>query len=101
MKNSNIKLSSSFLSTLMTMIFLLIGFNMNAQEMTEESNIVKVKAVKNTFEGVWLMDNQTVMVPVKGTFEFDIQHRFGTVNNGSEDLFGLFSPSNIRLGFNQ
>lgn len=98
MKNSNIKLSSSFLNTLMTLFFLLIGYNIFAQEMTEESNIVKVKPVKNTFEGVWLMDNQTVMVPIKGTFEFDIQHRFGTVNNGSKDLFGLFAPSNIRLG---
>lgn len=28
----------------------------------------------------------------------DIQHRFGTVNNGSKDLFGIFAPSNIRIG---
>src|SRR5690606_31796651 len=45
------------------------------------------------------IDNQTVFVPVKGTFEFDIQHRFGLVKNGYQDLFGLYAPSNIRLGF--
>lgn len=60
----------------------------------------KSKPVKNTFGSVWMMDNQTVMVPIKGTLEFDIQHRFGTVNNGSKDLFGLFAPSNIRMGLN-
>ena len=59
---------------------------------------VKIKPVKNTFQSVWIIDNQTVMVPVKGTFEMDIQHRFGTVNNGYSDFWGLFASSNIRLG---
>ena len=61
---------------------------------------VKVKPVKNTFQSVWIIDNQTVMVPVKGTFEMDIMHRFGTVNNGYDDFWGFFAPSNIRLGVN-
>lgn len=56
------------------------------------------KPVKNTFESNWIFDNQTVMVPKKGTFEMDIQHRFGTVNNGYKDFFGLYAPSNIRIG---
>jgi len=37
-------------------------------------------------------------VPVKKTFEMDIQHRFGTVKKGYEDFWGFFAPSNIRLG---
>ncbi len=60
--------------------------------------VKKAKAVKNTFNSSILMDNQSVMVPQKGTLEFDIQHRFGTVDNGRKDLWGLFAPSNIRLG---
>lgn len=59
----------------------------------------KIKPVKNTFESAWIIDNQTVMVPVKKTFEMDIQHRFGTIENGYDDFWGLFAPSNIRLGF--
>ena len=55
--------------------------------------------VKNTFAGNLLIDNQTVMVATKNTFEFAIQHRFGTINNGYSDFAGLFAPSNIRLGF--
>ncbi len=55
--------------------------------------------VKNTFNSQWIIDNQTVMVPIKGTLEFDFQHRFGTVNEGYQDFWGFFSPSfNIRMG---
>jgi hypothetical protein len=44
------------------------------------------------------MDYQTVIVPIKGTMEMDIQHRFGTVDNGKKDAWGIFAPSNIRIG---
>ncbi|MEO7264889.1 MAG: DUF5777 family beta-barrel protein [Ferruginibacter sp.] len=76
--------------------------NLFAQDSTaaEVPAVKKVKAVKNTFGSVWVMDNQTVMVPIKGTLEMDIQHRFGTINKGIKDMYGLFAPSNIRLGLN-
>ena len=61
---------------------------------------VKAKPVKNTFQSIWIIDNQTTMVPVKHTLEIDIQHRFGTINNGYQDFYGFFSSSNIRLGVN-
>lgn len=67
-------------------------------EKPAEEKQVKAKPVKNTFQSVWIIDNQTVMVPIKGTLEMDIMHRFGTWNKGYEDFFGFFAPSNIRLG---
>jgi len=72
-----------------------------AQDSTrpEKPVVKKPKPVKNTFNSVWLIDDQTVMVPVKGTFEMDIQHRFGTVQNGYKDLWGVYGSSDIRLGF--
>jgi hypothetical protein len=73
----------------------------NAQEDTlQQEAIAKPvsKPVKNTFESVWLMDNQTVLVPVRKTFQIDIQHRFGVMKNGFDDVYGLFAPSNIRIG---
>ncbi len=83
--------------------FFLLPETLTAQDSTivavEASPLVKAKPVKNTFESVWIIDNQTVMVPVKKTFEMDIQHRFGTVENGYEDFWGFFAPSNIRIGF--
>jgi len=79
-----------------------IGINeIQAQDSTTaQAPVTKKRSfVKNTFEGNFLIDDQTVMVPIKGTLEFDIQHRFGTVNNGFTDLFGIFSGANMRLGF--
>ena len=59
----------------------------------------KPRPVKNTFASDQVIDAQTVMVPIKGTFEADIQHRFGSVQNGYEDLWGIYGIANIRFGF--
>jgi hypothetical protein len=82
---------------------LLLSLPLLAQEAASDSTAAALKdgkkAVKNTFDGNYLVDNQTVMVPIKGTFEFDFQHRFGLVNNGIQDMFGLYAGATIRLGF--
>ncbi len=99
-KIENIKFPVSKRSFFALMFLLCINTgNLLAQEDSATvPTAKKVKPVKNTFGSVWLMDNQTVMVPVKGTLEMDIQHRFGTVDNGKKDAWGIFAPSNIRLG---
>jgi hypothetical protein len=56
------------------------------------------KPERNAFESSILLENQTDVVYQKKTLQFNIQHRFGAVNNGSSDLWGLFAASNIRLG---
>jgi len=73
------------------------GFSQDDSASVAATEKPKVKPVKNTFESVWIIDNQTVMVPVKGTFEMDFQHRFGVWENGYDDFFGLFASTNIRL----
>lgn len=100
MKQNNHKRSLAFKSRWLPLMLLLClsAGTVLAQDSVEVPVPKKVKPVKNTFGSVWLMDNQTVMVPVKGTLEMDIQHRFGTVDKGIKDLYGLFAPSNIRLG---
>jgi hypothetical protein len=81
----------------------LFASRLEAQDSTavadEPALPAKIKPAKNTFQSVWIIDNQTVMVPIKKTFEMDIMHRFGTVDKGYKDLWGFFAPSNIRLGF--
>lgn len=78
---------------------LFLGLTLMAQDATEPAPKAQAKPVKNTFQSVWIADNQTVMVPIKKTFEMDIQHRFGTWKNGYSDFWGFFAPSNIRIGF--
>ena len=46
-----------------------------------------------------LIDKQTVVSPEAGMFGFRIHHRFGKIEELS-DLFGIYAPSNIRLGIN-
>jgi Membrane bound beta barrel domain (DUF5777) len=84
------------------MLMLVLGLNdLKAQDSTQAAApVVKKKSfIKNTFDGNFIIDNQTVMVPIKGTFEFDIQHRFGTIEHGWKDLAGLFATANMLLGF--
>lgn len=57
------------------------------------------KPVRDIFETGIILDQQTVVSPNARSFNFIIQHRFGLVQNGFEDLFGLYAPSNIRLAF--
>lgn len=86
-----------------TLVVVFVGMaTIYAQEavVEDEVEVVEKKPVKKTFESIWLIDAQTVMVPYKGTFEVDFQHRFGTWNNGYEDFYGVFAASNIRMGFN-
>ncbi|MHB8206567.1 DUF5777 family beta-barrel protein [Mucilaginibacter sp.] len=102
-----IKLPNSLLILpvcLVICLFLLQTSTLYAQDSTgvakEPTTTVKAKPVKNTFNGTWIIDDQTVIVPVKGTFQMDIMHRFGIVGNGYQDLDGLFAPANIRFGLN-
>jgi hypothetical protein len=78
------------------MLFLSIS-NLRAQVETEQP---ADRPVRSIFQSVLLIDNQSVVVPIKGTFEFDILHRFGTFRNGFDDLYGFYATSNIRLGLN-
>jgi Membrane bound beta barrel domain (DUF5777) len=86
------------LKTLFLMVFALTAIQLTAQEEVETKK--ETKPVRDMFESTWLIDNQTVIVPIKGTFQMDIIHRFGTLNNGYKDLYGIFASSNIKLGFN-
>jgi hypothetical protein len=56
-------------------------------------------AVSNTFATSYLIDNQTVAVPFKGSMELQIQHRFSPIEN-IKNLFGIYGSANTRLSLN-
>ncbi len=68
-----------------------------AQDSLETETINKPRPVI-IFEDQFMVDNQTVAVARKKVLNMAIQHRFGKVNNGKKDFFGIFAPANIRLG---
>src|SRR5215212_8299262 len=53
--------------------------------------------VKGTFKATHLINSQTVESPAKNDLNFIIMHRFGKLNDGAYNFFGLDNAS-IRLG---
>jgi hypothetical protein len=88
---------SMIIRTIFIVLFSFFAFSIFSQESAEAEK--DTRPVRSMFESTWLIDNQSVIVPIKGTFQMDILHRFGVVKNGYDDLYGLFAPSNIKLGF--
>jgi opacity protein-like surface antigen len=84
------------------MIFtlLLSSFFANAQD-----NLLNMLADDNEpiyvsyfFKGTKVVNGQSVELPAKGVFQFNIQHRFGALNSGLYNLYGL-DFSQVRLSF--
>ncbi|MEI8201470.1 MAG: DUF5777 family beta-barrel protein [Bacteroidota bacterium] len=67
-----------------------------AQQATKEPN----KPVSDTYNSGTFLENQTVITNPAKCFEFVINHRFGKISDGSKEAWGVYSPSNIRLGVN-
>lgn len=86
-----------FKALLLISISALITSNVFSQKDEKDTEKDK-RPVRSPFESALLIDNQTLIVPGKGTLEFDIMHRFGTFENGSSDFWGMWAPSNVRLG---
>ncbi len=53
--------------------------------------------VTGTFKATHIINMQTVEAPAKGALNFIIQHRFGKLNDGAYNLFGLDNAT-LRLG---
>ncbi|HTI93891.1 MAG TPA: DUF5777 family beta-barrel protein [Puia sp.] len=53
--------------------------------------------VTGTFKATHIINEQTIESPAQGNLNFVIQHRFGQLNSGSYNLFGLDNAT-LRLG---
>ncbi|MGB5554149.1 MAG: DUF5777 family beta-barrel protein [Flavobacteriaceae bacterium] len=70
----------------------LVGF----QEIEEEKTPDKPE--RPAFESSFIIDNPTNVLFGKKSMEMQIKHRFGVVNSGNNDLFGIWAPGNIHIG---
>ncbi len=65
---------------------------------SQEEDKPKDLPVRDPFASGLLIDNQTTVVSSPRTMEYYIQHKFGRVNNGISDVFGIYAPgANIRM----
>jgi len=100
MKKNKNDISRISKSVLMMLVLMFVYTGTILAQAPAEAPAPKVTTpIKNTFGSAMLIDNQTVMVPAKGTLEADMQHRFGLMNyNNQKDLWGMYGAANIRLG---
>ncbi|MEL7247414.1 MAG: DUF5777 family beta-barrel protein [Bacteroidota bacterium] len=63
----------------------------------EEGETPEANITPATFKGSRLINGHTVMTRRAGTLEFLIAHRFGRLNSGAYELFGL-DNANVRFG---
>jgi hypothetical protein len=80
---------------ILLIISVLFSVSAMAQEAKEED-----KPVRFAWNGEMLIDNQSPLMQNAKTLQFNIHHRFGTFENGISDLYGIYAPSNIRIGLN-
>lgn len=62
------------------------------QETQQETNYIE-----STFKGTRLINGHSIEIRKKGVLDVIISHRFGRLNSGAYELFGL-DESNVRLG---
>ncbi len=86
---------------IISLFILFYSFNISAQDdlmaLLEENTEEQNHDVEATFKGSRLINGHTVQVRKPKELEFLISHRFGRINSGSYEFFGL-DGANIRLG---
>lgn len=78
-------------------VFLLIPFITFAQSKPKDSLKKQEKLARAAFESSYVIDNPTSVVLKKKGLEVMMQHRFGLINGGTNDMAGIWAPSNIRI----
>ena len=84
-------------------LFLLIGSQASAQEpdlisqLNKDSSVTRTY-VTNAFKSTRIINNHSIEFLGKGVLDLRILHRFGTVNSGVKNLFGL-DQANTRFSF--
>ncbi len=76
-------------------VLLFAAFTLSAQQEEKKEDL---RPVRNPWESTTLIENQTTLQASKNQLELIIHHRFGPMNNGFSDFFGIYAASNIRLG---
>lgn len=86
------------LKSLINLMILLVALNGNIFAQDSTAVTADNRPVKSPFATNVLIDVQTVVSPYKGSLNLLIQHRFGSMENGISDIFGIYGGANTRLG---
>lgn len=87
----------------LSLIFIISGFQLSAQDSLLRSLNDSMSAapksgfVTGTFKALYIVNMKTIEAPAAGALNVEIQHRFGTINTGAYNLWGL-DFATLRLG---
>lgn len=83
-------------------IYIIVGLLVCTSSWAQEGGSdVSDDPVTDVFAGSMIIDNQTSFIPSAKTLEFLIQHKFGSIQNGHSDLWGIYGGTqDVRLGLN-
>ena len=87
-----------FLISFLLLTMPLEVFSQDLEAILAQESSDTTQLVFGTFNGTRLLNGHSVETRKEGVLEFLISHRFGRVNSGFDQLFGL-DDSNIRFGF--
>ncbi|MCC7232437.1 MAG: hypothetical protein IT242_05795 [Bacteroidia bacterium] len=82
-------------------VLLISGFRVHSQDllsMVEDSASHPKDYTVATFKSTRLINMHTLATLGRRTLDFRISHRFGAINTGSYNAWGVDGPANIRLG---
>src|ERR1700688_5169810 len=89
--------------TFFSLVLILSGFQLLAQDSLLKSLNDSMSAAPNngfvtgTFKALYIVNMKTIEAPAAGALNVEIQHRFGTINTGAYNLWGL-DFATLRLG---
>lgn len=89
--------------TFFSLILILSGFQLLAQDSLLKSLNDSMPVAPNsgfvtgTFKALYIVNMKTIEAPAGGALNVEIQHRFGTINTGAYNLWGL-DFATLRLG---
>jgi hypothetical protein len=86
-------------TALFALLISIICLTTDAQDTNWKSDNSDTSKFSKTFYNSRLVNFHTVEVCNKRTLELRISHRFGAINGGSFEAWGLDGGANIRLGF--
>jgi len=107
----NIKIITTMKNLIIIILAICTSVSVFAQDTQETKKENKNKSLlgyfilndskpQTTYEAGLTIDNHTSYIPSAKTLEFMIQHRFGSMENGISDFFGIYGTANTRLALN-
>lgn len=90
--------TGSMVNLIFAMLFSFIVLPVRAQDLLEGLDEEPIDYTTATFKTTRIINGHSIENAARGVLDFRISHRFGTLENGFYDLFGL-DVATMRLGF--